>query len=714
MLKREVLDTGDDDASKRGTLSAMMLPAKRGGAPHLVTIRYVDTMLLTPGRGGLAKAAELIGTAKVALPEGFAIDRMDLLLKADRRAFEAYALHDAEIALDYGLRMTEMAKSLGLAKLPSTLAGFGLRILRDQCKADGIDLDEALGLERRNVTRFNDRTGQYRTATTKEPSFRRLIYEEFGASAYHGGRGECYWFGPTPIGTYYDYDLPGAYTTAMAMLRPLDYDGYRHTRHLDDFEVDTVGAARVRFAFPRDTRFPCLPVRSGDNLYFPLTGVSLCTAPELVLARRMGASIEILDGVVIPYASDTPIFQSFTRLIQSRRAAALKGSLEAMIWKEIGNSLYGKTAQGVHVKRVFDPRRGRMDSMPPSPITSAWYASYVTGFIRAVLGEILSAIPAHRIVVSATTDGILTDAPLEEIDDRGPLCREFLSLRHRVFGTAALLEEKHRVAQVVGMKTRGQVTGEEIPGYAPVLAKAGVKPDAPVAEHNEYMLELFLNRVPGQKHHRTSLIGLREMWMTESDMVSLSREVTLNLEFDFKRKPQTTSDQAVRGRSHLAFDTQPWSTVEDAERARTRFRGWTRGHQRILRTREDFHAWQAYEDLAERAVPAGVGLRSDGTLGHLFRQFLRALVRDEWGLALDGRSYRDVADWLTLKGYECGMDDLKNAKRKGAMLLPRSVAADSETIPLLRVILAEFAGLDLEQMIVPDQLSWAREVLETS
>lgn len=43
--------------------------------------------------------------------------------------------------------------------------------------------------------------------------------------------------------------------------------------------------------------------------------------------------------------------------------------------------------------------------------------------------------------------------------------------------------------------------------------------------------------VPGQTLSRSTLISTREMWLSESDLVSREQDIRLNLEFDFKRQP---------------------------------------------------------------------------------------------------------------------------------------------------------------------------------
>lgn len=686
---------------------------------HRVQIRFVDTMLLTPGRGSLEMAANLIGKSKRSLPEGFSIDRMDLLRQRALPEFTEYALQDARLALDYGLELQKFATELGLSRMPATLSGFAMALARQEAARSGFRLDDALGIEIRKFKVFDEKSGHYRTIRERVASFSRQITDEFASLAYHGGRGESYIFGPTQRGVFYDFDLPSAYTTAMCLLRPLDYDKARICLHADEFHADEMGGARVKFSFPSGTRFPCLPVRDDDVLLFPLKGESVCTSPEIFLARLMGAKIEVLNGLIIPWKPEEPIFASFTERVQTLRAQAGKKTLKGQLAKEMGNSLYGKSAQSVKQKRVLNTGRGQFENMPPSAITAPWLPMYVAGFIRAVLGEILCGVPDHRVVVSATTDGFLTDAPMSELRLTGPLCAMFADVRHRMFGPGDILEEKHRVAQVLAMRTRGQITAEFLPGHdEPVLAKAGVKPHAPKAEHNEYMLRLFMGRVPDQTHTQTSLISLQEQWHTESDLTAVEKTIRLNLEYDFKRRPVRPVERLVRGQSHLAFDSVPWESAEQAREAIERFRGWRLGQKRILKTESDFMAWQAYHTMAAPLRAAGVGLRGDGPLGHLYRQFLRALVRGEWGLSLidpdtgERLTYGEVVHWLVTVGFpDANVDDLKNAKRNASKLAAQTIYLNDEVVRLLRAIIERYPGFDLERAMHPDHLIEARAAL---
>src|SRR5690348_2847012 len=139
----------------------------------------------------------------------------------------------------------------------------------------------------------------------------------------------------------------------------------------------------------------------------------------------MGAELTIEHGIIVPWRSEVRPFELFAKSIRDKRATCDKGSVEERTWKEIGNSLYGKVAQGLHEKRVYDTKSGESKTLPPSQVTQPFLAAYITSLVRAVLGEVLHRIPSSRLVVSATTDGFLTNAREDELDRSGPLCTFF-------------------------------------------------------------------------------------------------------------------------------------------------------------------------------------------------------------------------------------------------------------------------------------------------
>src|SRR5262249_42854879 len=101
--------------------------------------------------------------------------------------------------------------------------------------------------------------------------------------AFYGGRNETFWYGPTPMADFREYDLTSAYATALSSLQILDYSAARHTQDPDDYDLDLVGFASIKFRFPEGTRYPSLPVMADDQrgLVYPLSGVTFATSPEI-------------------------------------------------------------------------------------------------------------------------------------------------------------------------------------------------------------------------------------------------------------------------------------------------------------------------------------------------------------------------------------------------------------------------------------------------
>ena len=117
----------------------------------------------------------------------------------------------------------------------------------------------------------------------------------------------------------------------------------------------------------------------------------------------------------MPTDPKTYVFGAFIKKCIEKRKSFPKKTLNNLLWKEISNSTYGKTAQGLKQRRVFDMREREMRRLPESRITNPFFAAFITSFVRAVLGEIMNALPRSRMVFSCTTDGFLTDAAEDEV-----------------------------------------------------------------------------------------------------------------------------------------------------------------------------------------------------------------------------------------------------------------------------------------------------------
>jgi len=679
----------------------------QAGVLRRLSVSFIDMARHAPVGTTLDVVGEQIGLPKIELPHGM-IERMDKYLALDKAGFEAYAIRDAEIAAKFYLRLRDAAKLwTGRDSLPATSSGLAVRLFRKCLDEAGFDFDAVFGKREQTSQIWDrDRNG-LRTIKASVPNQLRAIHAPFVSSCYLGGRNECFAFGPSAVGLWNDFDLRGAYTTGLVYLKQIDYDGAFTTCDVENFTGHVAGFAKVRFAYPAGTRFPGLPVQTERNgLIFPLTGVSYCTAPEIEAALAVGCELQIQHGVVFPWkeGSDTRIFETFTTHIRDLRARYPKGSLDEQYAKLIGNGLYGKLAQGLHAKNVFDTRTEKSVELPHSVLTNEVMAAMATGFIRAVLAEVLAGLPNHRNVLSVTTDGFLTDATFEELDLSGPMATRFQTLCERVAPGSKMMELKHQVRQIVAMKTRGQLTGlpMEKGDTAVVLAKAGISPPVPKGEHNRWMLDLFMRRTPEDKTQIRPFVSLRQQWLDDLDLVRFDRPVRLNLEFDFKRCPVSPVMATLGYGEHLAFETVPWTTVEAAKRARVIFDEWRR--KRCLKTLSDWESWSDFYQFTiardrNRSSTGGLAIlySTEGSVGVMRRMFLRAYTQGAWGIKAT-MSYSELASWLTSEGYPTSPSEVKNAKR--AKLAENLVPTTGKVLKLISLLKESFPSMDVESFLI--------------
>lgn len=731
--------------------------------PRIMNIRLIDVSRLAPPGKPLEVLGEWIGLPKLDLPPGFAKDRMDIFQRKDRQAFEQYAIRDAEIVAYYLLWVWWYGnRHLGLNDFSATIGSLGVRYAEACMLREGVAPDIALNYRQVKTPRWNRESRRAVTRKLRIPQQIRKWLESFMADAFRGGRNECYTFGPSRVQKYFDPDLNSAYVTALSYLMVMDYDRARQSNDPQDFCGHVAGYALVDFTFPAETRFPCLPVDTPHGLLFPLQGQSLCTAPEIELALSMGATLNIRWGFVVPWMSREEVFsrseeaisdkqrqraeawrdeypasstvtsddigyrlfEPFTTAIRDNRAQYRRGTLPFEFNKLLGNSAYGKIGQGYKDKRAYGPREQDYVPIGPSRISDPGLAALVCGFVRAVLGEILSKIPPEVEVISATTDGFLVSCPLDQLDLSGVMCQRFAALVERVTPGASMLECKHIMMQVLAIRTRGQVTLQKHGNDKFVTAKAGIKPPEGTKDQNEYMIDLFLDRKPGQKHRQTSFIPLQKQAVRALDLQKETHDITLNLEFDFKRRPINPCMRPVgdRGVEHLAFDTEPWQTADEALLARVLFQGWRDSWRHednpshssgCLKTLADWENWQAFDAFRtgvrqrarQRNGKTSAGATRQGQLyltgkdylGLTIRLFLAAFVRRAWGLDDLKMSQSALVQWMDELGHPIKLSAVKNASR--TELQEHAVPATGEVTKFLDVLRQRFPSLETHRFL---------------
>ncbi len=689
-----------------------------GAVDKLVILR--DTMLLTPATSkSLWELGKLVNVPKITLDpdpdrEMFYKKNMDVLLQDNPDLFERYAINDAVICVKYLERLIDMYFDIfGKRKAPATLTAIGVDLLMRKWKTDlKMDPVEVVGKETVVQKTFSKRLGYFRTEKVDVPLEQVAFYLPLATECYHGGRGEQFWFGPAFVDNWTDFDLAGAYPTAMALIGFPDWRNLRQTTNLDDFTPGTLGIANVRFEFPKSVRFPTMPVRSENGLIFPRTGVSNCSAPEIALARSLGAKLTIKHGVVVPTDPDRPVFQDFIRDCVAKRLSFKKGSLDALFWKELSNSSYGKTAQGLHSKRVFDLRDREMKDLPPSKITNPFYAAFITSFVRAALGEVMNGLPENVCVFSCTTDGFLTNANAAQIADAssGPICQLYSQSRDMLTNNPTILEVKHRVRQPLGWRTRGQATliegeTEEGDGVNIVLAKGGIYTPQEVDStrlQNSFITDLFLNRTPADRIEMATKTGIRDMINFDADLVEKETSKRLNMEFDWKRRP--TAAWNATEPNHLAFATQPWDTIDQFIEMRRYWESFAIASARCLKTVDDYRAF-AISVMSQSSLANGGSRylkKTDPDLKRVRQSLCAAWRNSEAGLSkkVDRMTADKFAETLTAVGISCKRSDVENA-RSG--FKPKNCPKTPAVLTALTKLLEVFPRMEIDTLVTSNE-----------
>lgn len=228
--------------------------------------------------------------------------------------------------------------------------------------------------------------------------------------------------------TWYDYDLVSAYTTAMSDLS-LPFYALGYLMSVGDF-YELIGQAlepcvegqvlkpsknkpsknkptklellfddyyiiNATFEFPKNVKYPSIPCYIDETTtIYPLTGSCLLTGPEYVLARNQGCNVKIKSVFHIPSRTedvvgdettsdkddvddDKPIkpFYAIIEEIQRLRGEHPKGSIMNLLYKEMGNSVYGNVVRGMSNKKCFDSLTGQYVKMTATELSNPVLAS---------------------------------------------------------------------------------------------------------------------------------------------------------------------------------------------------------------------------------------------------------------------------------------------------------------------------------------------------
>jgi len=289
------------------------------------------------------------------------IQNMDEFFNTNEKQFRVYAIQDSKIVLWHSLQVLNSHYLLTKKySIPVTLSSLASSFLVNRLIVEE-DINYSYHPTTKNGLISVKNLAKLNTPLGIELSGDLHEYIDYFLGSYHGGRNESFIYGII-TGEFHDYDLPGAYPTAMAMLDYPDWSKKMmigNVTGLDFFDLYGVKilksytALKIKFKFPETVKYPNLPVRLDLNsVIFPLEGETFCTGLEFYLAIQLQCQIEILGGVYIPFkpstekvkekekekekASCSPVKEIF---VKDPRITALENRMESQVEKYLKNSV---------------------------------------------------------------------------------------------------------------------------------------------------------------------------------------------------------------------------------------------------------------------------------------------------------------------------------------------------------------------------------------
>lgn len=629
-----------------------------------------DTKLITPGKKKLSVVASLYGGIdKVEIPKEY-IKRMDLLLEKDPDLYRRYALQDSLISLIHGSFMEEFNHTLGGVGIPLTLSGLSKSFIKSYWDKNGYK-----GYQYSNKYPLNNVS---KTLTPKGLS----VVNEVGIKStmyianYKGGRNESFMYGYEEKTKWFDLDLVSCYTSVMLIVGAPSYKGgsvITGDEFINKMSIDqkifSFTILLVDFEFPKSVKYPSIPcvIEEGTQIY-PSKGSAVITSLDYLVAKRQGAKIEIKEVYCTPFKGYAKVqdpvkikskkkldvvyfkpFASCIKEIQDTRSLYSKGTIENVLWKEIGNSIYGLVVQGINEKLKFDVRTNEMKRIEGSKLANPMIASWITSFARGVIGELLYCVEKLKgKAVSVTTDGFITDIEdLElKIQRRGLLNYGSLYNEYRkVRGNTDILEVKKSGLGILSWCTRGQLSVD-----SKIFAATGYqRGELSLSE----VKDVFLNALK----NNNELYYLEERLRSGKDIYQQGGHVTDIFSDKVYRLLYDNKRVIIEKEGETLLDSRPLKSVDEGK---------------LLRYIGKLPKTSLYSRNMSNSISGKYKTRFELVI----RNFLKALLKNELNLDCTVfKRYKDIVDYLkeydgNIKVNENSMSQLK--RRSNFVKVPRT------------------------------------------
>lgn len=545
-------------------------------------------------------------------------DNMRNYLLREPVEFAEYAINDSVIALCYSAELWGYNKTMPIT-VSSAAVKAAVPVISDYLGAGNKDefnkLYRGLTKVKKGLVEKKDKSGFIENSSLCPVSDKARILQDYARNAYKGG-----YNGSSIIGYFtentYDYDLENAYPTCMSLVPDVDWDGAVIANEIVNREIliqdfhspFDLMFGYVRFEFPDDVKYPCIPVAVDGSMIFPLSSKGLdgvyVSAPEIYLALCLGAKV-IAEHVYVGayrYTKDGQVshslFAAVKQLVNDRGLAKQtfgKKSLPDQLLKTAVNSLYGKTAQNLIEKSTWNAYVEQMQSLGCSALTSPTHACLTTSGVRCVLLAAMNQLADFGYdIYSVTTDGFITNAPenvLTSLDLYG-FADLFKSARVALVNDPTMWSCKHHQNDLLNFTTRGNIS----------LSLEGV------CAHNSFVTGFAKDSYEDRLALMTAVLGRTDRVHTQNpswskfralsarenraDFSVKTQERALSMDFDLKRKPIESSIMTVQPLIEdvcfeiANFETVPYGTVAEYEAYKS-----VGNSCKVLRTARD---WQNF------------------------------------------------------------------------------------------------------------------------
>jgi len=137
-----------------------------------------------------------------------------------------------------------------------------------------------------------------------------------------------------------------------------------------DYLIYSYAIIKCNFRFPENIKYLPIPIYvDKTSIVYPLEGEgSVLTSSEYLLAKAQDCNFEIDEIYTIPFfeknKSETVSdylypFKEIISEIQSKKKKHLKDTIANLMYKEIGNSIYGSVVYGMSDKKKYDNKSGK-------------------------------------------------------------------------------------------------------------------------------------------------------------------------------------------------------------------------------------------------------------------------------------------------------------------------------------------------------------------